>query len=275
MTQGALYINERDVEADFSLFVSGLAGFPGILGSAQRAVPLLTGPEMAGAILDPRLMVRGAVAATVTGIIMAASASAAITALDALRGLVSQGEVMVRTFYATDRYCLATLTGFDGTAHQPEVLDGTVNVTLSFLVKDGVAFRMQPDGYALTTTRIACPIGTAESRPVILVHGGGAAMTNPTITVRNASGDVVQTQVFTVSLGVNDALRIDSARCLISKVSAGTITDGMAAGYWTSGDFLLLRPYDGWIENAAYPSVELSSATGTAQGEISYRRGYV
>jgi hypothetical protein len=78
---------------------------------------------------------------------------------------------------------------------------------------------------------------------------------------------------FTFSGGADDALIVDAARARITKSASGTLTDGLS--YWTSGDFPLLRPADGWVESAAYPSVELSSATGTAQGSISYVRRYL
>jgi phage-related protein len=274
-TVGALFINDRDVEADFAFYVSGLAGWPGNLASAPRDVPLSEGPEMQGALLDPRLIRRKPGTATVTGFILTPTAALAQVALDALRGLVyAGGEVEVRTFYSPDRYCKAICTGFDGTAHQPEILDGNVNVALSFAVKNGVAVRSVPDGFALTTGRTSVPIGTAESRPVITVHGGGAALTNPTITIRNAAGDVVQSASFTVALGANDVLRVDCARCTVSKIASGVVTDGLSL--WTGGDYgLVLRPYDGWVESGVFPTVELSASGGVAQGLISYSRRWV
>lgn len=271
---GLLFFNDRDVLTDFSLTITELSGWPGMIGGTKRDVALIDGPEMQGAILDPRLVRRKAAVSSVKGIVSAATPALAVAALDALRGLLGLGEIAVRTGYATDRYCLGICDTFDGVSMQGEDLNGKINVALSFSVKDGVAFRLQPDGYALITTRTAVPIGTAESKPVITVHGGGAAMTNPTITVRNAAGDIVQTMLFTASLGANDALRIDSARSTVSKIASGTVTDGLAAGYWLYGDFPILRPYDGNVELGAYPSVELSSATGAALGSITYTRRY-
>jgi hypothetical protein len=275
MATGIVFLNDRDIETDFAVTVSALAGFPGILGSAPRDVPMLDGPEMSDAIFDPRLMRRKPGTGTVNGFINAATLSAAMTALDALRGTLLGGEFALRTGHASDRHCLTVCTQVDGQAYQGEALNGRVAVSLSFTVKDGVAVRVQPDGYALSTTRVACPIGTAESRPMILVHGGGATLTNPTVTIRNAAGDVVQTCGFTASLGANDALRIDCARTLVSRLTAGVVSDALAAGLWTSGDYgMVLRPYDGFVEAGAYPSVEVSSTGGVAQGEIEYTRRY-
>lgn len=274
MATGMLYLNDRDVETDFSLKVTDWPGLPGQLGGAPRDVVLLDGPEMSGAIIDPRQLRRTQATVTIGGRIETASTTLALAALDALRNTLVGGEVAIRTAYATDRHCLGVCTLFEGSPHQPDVLNGNVTVRMTFVIRDGVAVRIAPDGYALSTTRVACPIGTAESRPVILVHGGGVAMTNPTVTLRNAAGDVVQTMAFTVSLGTTAALRIDCARMTASVITAGTITDALALGYWTSGDFPVLRPSDGWVESAAYPSVELSSNTGTPVGEITYTRRY-
>lgn len=269
---GIVWINERDVATDFAFAVTGLSGWPGGLGAAPRSNPLLGGPEMHGAILDPRLMTRQPGRASLSGIILGTSTATALAYLDALKQLCGEGEVAVRTAYATERYVLAILDQHDGVAYMPSALNGLVSVTLTFSVKDGCAFRVTPDGLGLSTARTSCPIGTVVSAPVITIHGGGAVFTNPTITVRNAAGDSVQTMGMTFSGGADDALIIDSARARISKSASGTITDG--ASYWTSGDFCLLRPCDGWVESEAYPSIELSSATGTAQGSVVYVRRY-
>ena len=270
---GIVWIDGRDLATDFAFAVTGFGGWPGILASAPRTVPLLSGPETHGAILDPRLIVRQSGKGALSGIILGTSLSDGLAKLDALKGLCSQGEVAVRFSYAPDRYCLAILDSNDGVGFVPQSIDGVIAVSLSFLVKDGVAYRTNWDGYTLSTTRVACPIGTAVSYPVVTVHGGGVAFTNPVVTVRNAAGDVVQTHGFTFSGGADDALIIDAARSRISKSAAGTITAGES--YWTSGDYVLLRPCDGWPESAAYPTVEVSSATGTAQGHIVYQRRYV
>ena len=213
---------------------------------------------------------------SIKGHIYATTVAAAMIAIDNLKALLGQGEVRIRTAYAPDRYCLGLCETFDGDGFKAEVLNGVVNVTLLFTIPEGVARRLNPDGYALSTARTACPIGTAPCAPTIIVHGGGSTLTNPTVTIRNAAGDIVQTAAFTVALGANDFLRIDCGRALVSRSTAGVITDALAAGLWTSGDYsLLLRPYDGWVESSAWPTVELSASGGTPVGEITYVRRYL
>lgn len=275
MSAAALFLNDRDVETDFSFYVSTLAGWPGNLARAPRTVPLLTGPEMSGAIVDPRLITRSAATATASGMVLTANETDARDTLDRLRELLNVGEVAVRTLYAPDRQCLAICSGFDGSAHVPEVLDGDVNLSLTFVVPSGVAERRAPDGYALSTSAVACPTGTAESYPVIVVHGNGSSLTNPVLQIRNAGGVVVMAMGFTVVLGSTAALRIDCARASASIITAGVVSDALAAGYWTSGDFPVLRPYDATVADARYPTIELSVSGGTPVGCITYTRRYV
>jgi len=75
--------------------------------------------------------------------------------------------------------------------------------------------------------------------------------------VRNAANDVVQRMDFTGTLAGAEALRIDTARASVSKIVGGLPSDALAAGWWppNSGDFPLLRPYDGAVEAGQFPSV--------------------
>jgi hypothetical protein len=272
---GLLYLNDRDAYTDFGFVLAEFSGWPGTLSASPLDVPLLDGPEIQGAIIDPRLIRRRPGTGRIVGTIRLASTAAALAALDSLRGLVYSGvELAVRSIYAPDRQCFAVCTDFNGGLEVAGSIDGNVVVAMTFSVRNGLAERIVPDGYALSTTRVACPQWTAESRPVIVVHGGGAALTNPVVTMRSAGGDPVQSVGFTVSLGANDALRIDCARGLVSKIASGTVSDALAAGYWTSGDFgLVFRPMiDGNPEVGAYPSLELSASSGTPVGRVTYTR---
>ncbi len=273
MATGMLYLNDAEVEATYSLIVTEFSGWPGNLDSASRMVPLIEGPEMQGVLVDPRMIRRKASTATIKGIINATTAALGLTALDTLREVLAFGEVSVRTTFASDRECYAFCTDLSAVQQNPSVIDGKWIVSMSFTVKDGVAKRRQPDGYALTTSRTSCPVGTAESRPIITVHGGGASLTNPTITGRNAAGDSVWTMGFVTVIGATAALRVDCTRMSVSLITAGVITDALSL--WQTGDFPVLRAFDSFASLGAYGTVELSSTGGTALGLISYTRAYV
>lgn len=280
MALGTLYIEERDVEADFGLIIEEISGLPGGLSGAPRDIPLIEGAELSGGRSDPRLVRRKRLSPpSVLGHIKQTTMALALAKLDALRNLLGGGEVRLRSVYAPDRYCLGLCETTEGAPANANVIDGQVAVKLLFTIPAGVAFLTNPDGYALTTARTACPMGTEDTPPMLLVHGNGATLQDPTITVRNAAGDVVQTMGFSTAtlagavLGATSFLRIDCARTRISLSTAGVITDGM--GLFTSGDFPLLRRYDGWYETSAWSTVELSAVAGTPVGEIHYTRRYL
>jgi phage-related protein len=278
MSTGIAYLNDRDVETDFSFHVMAMQGWPGNLGSAPRDVALLEGPEMSGGLIDPRLLRQRAGRATLVGRVDTSTVAGTLAAIDALRAVLSEGEIRVRTAFAPDRYCLATLETHDGDLYIAEMLNGQARVTLTFTVKDGVAWRNVPDGYGLSTARVTTPIGTWKTYPDILIHGGGGTLANPTVKVRNSAGDIVQTMGFSTAtlgggvLGASDFLFIDCSRATVTKSLAGVQSD--AISLWNAGDFPVLKPSDGWVEIAAYPSMELSATAGTPQGFVSYRRRY-
>jgi hypothetical protein len=233
---------------------------------------------MSGANLDPLLIRLLPVRATLTGVVEGASVAATRATLDALAALFGEGEVRVRTVYATDRFCLATLDESAGSPEALTVVDGNVVLRLGMLVKDGVAWRSQPDGYALGTVRRDCPTGTVACGLRLVIHGGGASLTNPSATLRNAAGDPVQVMGFSTAslaggvLGPNDYLIVDGVLGTITKSIAGTKT--AAETLWNAGDFLRLRPADGWVENDVAPTIELAATAGTPFGTVSYRRPY-
>ncbi len=269
-----VFINDRDVETDFGFVVESLSGFPGNLSGSPRDVPLSEGPELSGGFADPKLVRRKrSTPPAVKGHLNTATVGAALPLLDAFRALLGGGEVALRTGYAPARQCLVLCEAFDGDTGVPGLLDGNITLSLLFTVPTGLASARSPEGYGLSTARTTCPLGSAASAPGILVHGGGAALTNPTVVVRNAAGDVVQSMGFTCVLGATAALYIDTTRSLVSLLTAGVSTDGLS--YWTTGDFPLLRPYDAWVEDGAYPTMELTATAGTPQGELTYVRNYL
>lgn len=271
MARNILFVNDRNITTDFSFVVHSLTGWPGNLGSAPRAVPMLEGPGRGGAVIDPQLIRQQPGQATMAGRFEATSLTAAMNALDRLRAALD-GEVRIRTVYAPDRYCWAVLTSQDGEGYRKRVINGRVAASFSFVVKDGVAFRLEPDGYALTTGRTACPLGTVDVKPVISLHGNGSTLTDPLITLRNAGGDITQTFGFNGTLSATQVLRADGQRATIDLLSAGAVGDGWS--FQSSGDFITLRTQDASFEGAAWATIELSAAAGTPLGGVDYVRAY-
>jgi len=233
-----------------------VVGFPGVLWAGEETV------------VTPRALPVG-------GFLSAATNALLIAAEDNLKALCADGAVRIRFGDRTDQeFRNARMRAFSVTPRG--ALNGVArNIVIEFLLDDPLRYRINPDGYALTTARVRCPLGTAPSAPVIILSTGGSAtaVVNPVITIRNAVGAIVQTMTCTGSIAQNDFWRVDSARASITKSIAGTASDGISL--WTAGDFVLLRPADAWFEQAAWPTVELSSSAGAAVGAIMYWRRYL
>lgn len=276
MALGTVFIQERDIEVDFGVVVTVLNGLPGNLSGAPRDVPLSEGPELSGGIADPRLIRRKRLTPPeISGLISAASLAAAMTQLDALRSLLGEGEVRIRTAYAPDRWCHGFCETFEGVPFQTQVLNGQVMVKMLFTVAEGVAVRTVPDAYALSTGRAFCPIGSAYCLPIIILSNGGVTtpVVNPVITLRSANGEVAQTMSFTGSIGANDFWRVDCSRAIITQSLAGVTSDGLSL--WTAGDFIVMRPADANFELGSWASLELSATSGVPVGQASYFRRFL
>lgn len=209
----------------------------------------------------------------VAGHLLTASQAVLLANLDALKALAGAGAVRLRfADRPTQEFRDARLVSFAPTARAAILSALASDLAISFECVDPLRYDVQPLGVAVSTARAALPIGTAASFPVITIHGGGASLTNPVLTYRNASGDIVTTMGFTGTLGANDFLIIDAVRCQVTKSVAGVQSDALS--WWTSGDFPVVRGADGWYELAEYPFAELSG-TGTPMGLITYSRAWL
>jgi hypothetical protein len=268
-----VYVNDIDL-AGYGFVMAGLTGHPDA-PTITDARATTSGREVwAGEpaqVAARTIQLKGNVSATTNALLVAA--------LDTLKALCEGGAVRLRfADYLTQEYRDARCRVFQTTARAALLTGVQKDVTIEWDIAEPYRYAVNPDGYALTTTKQACPVGTAVSRPVILVHGGGASLTNPTVTITNAAGDTVAAVSFTVSLGASDVLRIDAERGTVSKIASGVVSDAIAAGLWTSTTAptdLILRPADGWFESSAWPCVAVSSTGGTAVGSISYTRRYL
>lgn len=203
-----------------------------------------------------------------------AGASSYRSTVVALRALVSNGAKRIRFSDRTDQeFRDARMTQFAPAPAAAILSTNHAAISITFECADPARYDVNPQGLALSTTRVSCPMGDAPTYPLIVAHGNGAALTNLVITVRDASGTVVQTMTFTNTIGANDYRIIDCLRTQITKSVAGTQSD--AQSEWTSGDFPVLRPADAVYAVSAWPTIELSSSTGTAVGVASYSRAWL
>lgn len=265
-----IWINEVDL---------GDLGFALSVGTQGHAdAPELTAVEVTTAAWPgPMFAAEPTVATsrrlTIAGNLRQSTLALLVAAEDALKALAEDGAVRIRFRDRLDQEFRDARCTKCAIQRRGALFGVSADVVLEFALALPVRVRREPDGYALSSVRTPCPIGTAPSAPVLIVHGGGASLTNPTVTVRNAAGDVVQTMGFTVTLGATEYLRIDSARGFVTRVAAGAPTDG--ASTYASGDFPLLRPSDAWAAFSAWPTIELGAASGTPLGTILYSRHYL
>jgi hypothetical protein len=144
-------------------------------------------------------------------------------------------------------------------------------VTLRFGAVDPARWEVQPLTYGLTAARTACPVGTDTSAPELEVWG---ACTNPVVILRSYTGLEVGRLTFTATLASTDALVIDCAAQTVARWNSGVLQTGTSAGLYllTSGRFPILSPEDANPLGTAWPTLELTAASGTPTGLVTYFR---
>lgn len=277
-----VWINDVDL-GDYGFALGQL----GDIATTERASALAASHASAPQMSDAMIALLGQLGPTWAGEPVQASARSLIIGgfctgasqadflakVDALKGLISGGAVRMRLAdRPTQEYRDCRLLSFSANPRAALLQNLAGDVSFSLQIADPLRYDVNPQGIALTTSRAAVPIGTAPCYPVIIVNGGGAALSAIVLTYRNAAGDAAQTMGFTGSLGANDYLIIDCVKGQVTKSVAGVQSDALS--WWTSGDFLIIRPADGWYESAAYPTLEVAG-TGTPHGVASYCRSWL
>lgn len=142
-------------------------------------------------------------------------------------------------------------------------------VTITWTAGDGAWRDVEPVLRALSSTRVACPVGTGVSHTVVYLKGAATAVVDPVIIVRAATGEEVSRLTLAGSLTTNMAMEIVSAQSALTLYDAGVRQTGTGAGdnWLASGTFPLLSGEDG-----ASVTVELSSASGTPTGLLLHHR---
>jgi hypothetical protein len=145
-------------------------------------------------------------------------------------------------------------------------------VTLTFVAADPAWRDRDPLAYALSTSRTACPLGTAPSAPVVTLYGG--TVVDPVVIMRAGSGEETGRLTLAGTLASTDAIVIDAGAQSMQRYVSGVLQTGSASGltWLTSGVFPLLDPDDADADAAQWPTVELSATSGTPTGLLTYTR---
>lgn len=146
-----------------------------------------------------------------------------------------------------------------------------VFVTITLFAPDPARRDLEPLLYGLSTSRVACPIGTDTSAPDVWIYG---ACTNPALVLRAHTGAEVLRTTFAVVLAADDALFIESAAQRITRYVGGVVQTGANSGLaaFASGAFPLLSPEDAAADGSSSPTVQLEASAGTPTGLIRYTR---
>lgn len=258
----ALYVNGVDVAALGFVLEEIDGGFDGL----ERTDPLLELPQGVGALLSD---LPGRVAprtVTLVGTLAAQTSTALETAKDSLKALCGAGLVELR-LVSRDVILRGRLAGLQLVHTGPQLRSANVaaRATLRFLCPEPFAWDRTAQLVGFGTARVALPLGTAPSvgrswwSAIITIAG---AATTPTLTESDAAGNALRTMIFSGwSPTAADAIEIDCGRGLVTRITSGVRTNGMAdltAGY----AFPRLDPADGDYASSLFPGLAVSSGTG-------------
>lgn len=260
---------------DFAALGFVLDDVAGAFDGVERTDALVELPQGAGSLL-PSLPGRIAPRTlTLSGTLPAATATALETAKDAVKAACGDGLVEVR-LVTRDIVYRGRLQGLSAvhTAPQLRTANAAARVALRFLCPDPFGYDRSPQIVGFGSTPVAMPLGTAPSvgrgNESAIITIAGAAST-PTLTEYDAAGNALGTMVFSGwSPTASDAIEVDLGRGLVTRITSGVRTNGMAdltAGY----RFPQLDPAEGDYAAGAFPQLAVSSGSGSIRYYRSWR----
>lgn len=150
----------------------------------------------------------------------------------------------------------------DGQPTEPDQIQPRTDVAITFEADDPRIYEVAEQSIAISGTAAAVPLGTAPVSPVIRLDG---SFTDPVLTYRDSAGTVVETLGLSLSKAAGEWVEIDMA----SKTIVDDLGNSQIASL-ASGTFFDLDPADGDYPTSAWPTVEVSSGTGT----VTYNKAY-
>lgn len=194
--------------------------------------------------------------------------------MDSLKRRLSRGLLEIETDDLPGRVLRATCEGVSVEFYTGAYLNQVVYVEVTFVAPDPSRIEREPLVYGLSTARTACPIGTDTVAPRVWLYGASPSVVDPVIVQRDHTGAEVLRLTLTGTLATNDALVIDCAAQTLDRFVGGVLQTGTAAGlgWLTSGRFPLLDQSDGTPDANTWPTLELTSTSGTPTGLMAYHR---
>lgn len=267
----SLYLNGVDIEAEFpGLYVSEL---PDVLHRVQSLVDSVEVPGFAGAypIGPARVPSRTiTIGLFITGL---ASTLAVRSMLQNLEALCGHGLIPLRTVDRSDLTIYARVRELRPAAFQPQVVSTGAAIELLADAPSPYWRDTLAKSYGFGTTLTVIPTGTAPMPFLLRILGdplSATAVVDPKFWYYDAAGILIRSSTFTISLGADDYLEIDSSpgAMAIMKSVGGTLTQDDTL--LTAG--LFPQPLDPTAHGNYYlgqfPKVKLTATSGTPRGEL-------
>ena len=203
---------------------------------------------------------------SITTLLEASSVSDRRTKLDNIARDLSAGINEIKIQDDTARVLLARFIRYTVGAFAENPYGGQpyVEVTLEFVADDPVWKDVSASSYALSSSDTETPLGSLPSYGVIELTGANS----PTITYKDQAGNTVSTLALSYTWASGETYRVDLALQTIDKVVSGVRTNAISV--YSTGEFFALDPADGVASTSSWPTVAVSTGTGT----IYYRRSW-
>jgi len=265
---GLLYFNGTDATTlGFTLVEA-----PELLSGPATQYQMADVPRKPGVLISTSSPMSDSRRLRISGYVQGNSLSNATATLDTLKSVVSKGIVEIKTGWDTARQWYGVL--LDSPAGPNSAFWSTyLAVELEFLLFDPFAYATTTSTVNFTNSATAIPLGTAPSTGqrtwggVITITG---TATTPILTYKNYAGSTLATMSFTgYSPLSGDLIEINLGTGLVRKRVSGVYSNTMgalAAGW----DFPALDPNDGTFSASQWPTLEVSSGSGS----ITYRKAY-
>jgi hypothetical protein len=271
---GILFINGNDAKTTYGFELVDAPELLAMGGHTYQTAPVV---QRAGVLLgtarpavEPRTL-------RLEGFITGSTLADAVTKLDNLKAACNTGPCRIATAWDTTRQYWGVLVSAPAGPNSA-YWQTYMAVELEFLLFDPYAFKTTDSTVTFTTSAVAIPLGTAPSRgnravPSTITITGPA--TTPKITYRNSDGVEVSVMHFSDSVtgllaSASEQFEIDLARGLVRKLVSGTPSNAM--GFLAPGwNFPALDPQDGNYELSAWPTLELTSGSGSVTYTKAYR----
>lgn len=153
-----------------------------------------------------------------------------------------QGELEIEVVDAPGKVCYGVFERGSSSVDGIKLLSPLMKVVGQIVCRNPLWYDRSPTTVsAAAGTRVALPMGSAPGRVRLILIGS----TDPVITARRHTGEIIGTMEFTVTLGATELLVIDgdALNPTVTKYTAGVASNAIAT-LNSDSDFLTFSPED-------------------------------